>query len=222
MPLALLVIVMVLMRQTINSSALRRGVELPQRPAIRLALETVGDATRFLDVPCGLGTYWDALMERPNASIVGADYSRATLDQAGLLHADKPLSRIQYRHATATSIDLPDGEVQCILSRHFLGSLELSEDRIAVLQEFARLTSQWLIVSLKTGKTFQALNRSQHRDRVFRMSNGLSVNEFRSHFLIPESLLEFELAKSGFDVVRKIRVAPVISPYCFYVAKLRQ
>lgn len=64
----------------------------------------------------GAGRFWPLLAEKPDREIIGADYSQAMLDLAGIAQPAEVVKRVRRLQASAFDIDLPDNTVDSIFA----------------------------------------------------------------------------------------------------------
>jgi SAM-dependent methyltransferase len=91
-----------------------------------------------LDLGCGAGLdlYLYALEVGPNGRLVGLDLAEPMLDKARNNLAAMGVSNVEWLHAPADSIPLPDSSIDLVTAN---GIYNLSPDKDAVMREVARV-----------------------------------------------------------------------------------
>lgn len=130
-------------------------------------LDGCGVLDRVLDLPCGTGRFAAVLAARSRL-VFAADAAAAMLCKSGApLRAQASAHALPYR---AASFDL-------VLCSRLIHHLADAGERRAVLAEFARVSTRWLIVS-----HFDRCSVQAWRSRLRRRSDGrhaLAIAEFR-------------------------------------------
>ncbi|CAI8818658.1 class I SAM-dependent methyltransferase [Pseudomonas sp. IT-P176] len=116
---------------------------------LRNALNEAGEPGLVLDVACGVGRYWPVLGEHGNRVILAADPSPDTLKHARTHHSTSLLTRIRTLQSSAFSIGLSANAVDCIVCSTLFQHLACAEHRMALLQEFQRVSRDTLIVVVR-------------------------------------------------------------------------
>lgn len=163
----------------------------------RKALRIAGNPKSVLDAPCGTGRFWDVLAEEPNRIIHASDYNQSMID-TGLAHRLPELtSRIKAFQASAFSLPVPDNFVESIFCIRFIHHLGKPEDRMALLKEFHRVTSDSVIISLWVDGNLKAAARQA-------LEKKRSKRDYQNRFVIPAATIEQEFAATGFRVEAKL------------------
>jgi SAM-dependent methyltransferase len=163
----------------------------------RKALRLAGNPKSVLDAPCGTGRFWDVLAEDPNRTIHASDYNQTMID-TGLTHRPPKLTaRVKAFQASAFSLPVPDNFVESIFCIRFVHHLGQSEDRMVLLKEFHRVSSDSVIVSLwGDGNLKAAARKSLERKR--------SQRDYQNRFVIPAETIEQEFTAAGFKVEARL------------------
>jgi SAM-dependent methyltransferase len=176
----------------------------------RQALGLAGRPKSVLDLPCGTGRFWDLLAEEPRRKIYAADLNVAMFE-TGLKFRPATLTRrIEVFEASAFSIPRPDAFVECVFSIRLLHHIEKAEDRRAILNEFKRVSSSSIIVSLWIDGNFRALREQRRPAR-----SGPS----RDRYVISRSVIENEFLECGLSVVGRVDFLKYYSMWAAYVLK---
>ncbi len=126
---------------------------------------------RVLDAACGEG-YGSALLARSAASVVGVDIDAATIAHARAQYRD---ARLRFVEGSCTSLPLPDGAVDVVVSFETIEHLP-EADQPAMLAEFARVLAPGGVLVISSP------NRALYSDaRDY-------VNEFHVHELYRDGL----------------------------------
>lgn len=163
----------------------------------RKALHLAGNPQSVLDVPCGTGRFWDVLAEAPDRVIFASDYNQPMI-VTGL--QNRPLtitSRIQTFLASAFELPVPDNFVENIFCIRFIHHLGKTEDRLKLLKEFHRVSSNTVIISLWVDGNLKSMQRKSLEKR--RLSR-----PYDNRFVIPAAVIEQEFLDSGFTIIGKL------------------
>lgn len=178
----------------------------------RKALKIAGEPQKVLDLPCGAGRFWPVLAENPTRKVIGADNS-ADMVAVALKHCPKDIaSRFTGMQTSAFAIDLPDGAVDSIYSMRLMHHIGQSEHRIAMLNEFHRVTRDTVIMSLWVDGNFKAYQRIKSEKRHPRGEN-------QNRFLIPVKQIEQEIAQAGFTILNHLDFLPYYAMWRVYVLR---
>jgi len=165
----------------------------------RKALALAGRPRSVLDLPCGTGRFWSLLAEEPERRIFVADNSQAMLDAGLELRPREVTRRIEKSFCcSAFATGLPDNFVECVFSIRFLHHIQKSEDRVAVLREFARISAGTVIVSLWVDGNFRAWRLRRKLER--RARRGGSARP-RDRILLQQGEIERDFAAAGLEVI---------------------
>ncbi|KAF0863447.1 class I SAM-dependent methyltransferase [Pseudomonas sp. LD120] len=154
---------------------------------VRHALKVAGEPGLILDVACGVGRYWPLLAEHGNRVILAADPSLEMLTHAQTHHPDSLLKRVKTFHSSAFDIGLSANAVDSIICMHLFAHVARSEDRLALLREFYRVSRDSVIIATRVASLFKV---------------GLPVNADASALaLISKAQLEAEFKLADFEVL---------------------
>lgn len=163
----------------------------------RKALRIAGNPKSVLDAPCGTGRFWDVLAEEPNRVIHASDYNQIMID-TGLAHRPPELTaRVQAFQASAFSLPVPDNFVESIFCIRFVHHLGKSEDRMTLLKEFHRVSSDSVIVSLWVDGNLKSVARKS-------LEKKRSRRDYQNRFVIPAETIEQEFSAAGFRVEARL------------------
>lgn len=176
----------------------------------RQALRLAGNPQSVLDLPSGTGRFWDLLAEQPDRKIYAADLNPAMFE-TGLRQRPEDLTRrIEAFQSSAFSIPKPDGFVECVFCIRLLHHVAKSEDRLAILREFKRVTSSTVILTLWVDGNYRAMRLQRKPKR-----SGPS----QDRYLIPRATIEREFAEAGLTVVGRVDFLKFYSMWAAYVLK---
>jgi SAM-dependent methyltransferase len=122
---------------------------------VRNALNVAGEPGLILDVACGVGRFWSVLAEHANRVILATDPSQDILDHARTHHPRSLLKRVRTFQSSAFSIGLPENAVDCIFCMQLFQHIACHEHRLAMLQEFHRVSRDTVIVAVRVGGRFK-------------------------------------------------------------------
>lgn len=177
----------------------------------RQALRLAGRPKSVLDLPSGTGRFWPLLAEEPGRKIYAADLNH-TMFETGLKCRPPELTRrIETFQASAFSIPKPDNFVECVFSIRLLHHMAKSEDRLAVLREFKRVTSSTIIISLWIDGNYQSWRRSRRPARP--------PGPSQDRYVIPRAVLLKEFAECGLTVVGRVDFLKFHSHWAAYVLR---
>ncbi|MGB0952746.1 MAG: class I SAM-dependent methyltransferase [Planctomycetota bacterium] len=165
-----------------------RRTDAKEQAIVGQYLQQVGESTRILDLPCGTGRFRQ-LLQTNTSELLSIDASRE------MLAATPPKHGLQ---ASAHAIPLLDDAVDMILCSRLLHHFEHSEQRKAVLQELARVSSGHIILSY-----FDAANFQAWRNRIRK--------RFRGRFPISRTTFSDEIQSAGLIEVTRTYIARGIS-----------
>jgi SAM-dependent methyltransferase len=167
-------------------------VHMREKGIIQEILKRVGDRdARALDVPCGYGRFSSLLLEQ-GMYLASSDLSFHMVKRA--IERDEesgwPLGVV-----ADCKLGLPfkDGVFSLLLSMRFFHHLHQKEERKAVLEEFSRVTKEWVVLS------YYQMNLLHHLQRKLRRKIKKSKTRIK---MISRGEFERELREKGFKIVR--------------------
>ena len=195
-----------------HRSSLRHKLTTWREIAIaRQALKVAGNPKVILDLPCGAGRFWSMLAEKEDRTLFASDFSEHMIEVAKEQQSpdiSKLFTRFQ---SSAFDIKMDDRSVDNIFCMRLLHHIANSQDRMAILNEFNRVTrdtvclSTWVMGNIQSKRRIKLeRNRGQH---------------FKNRLVLPIELVENEYKQAGFDVIKYIDVLPKISMWRIYVLK---
>lgn len=170
---------------------------------LRNALNKAGEPGLVLDVACGVGRYWPVLGEHSNRVILAADPSPDTLKHGRTHQSASLLARIRTFQSSAFSIGLSANAVDCIVCSTLFQQLPSAEHRMALLQEFQRVSRDTLIVVV----------------RLAGRGNWTAALTAQVEPGVGKSQLEAEFKAAGFEVLMHQDVLPGIAATRVYVLR---
>lgn len=178
----------------------------------RKALSIAGDPHSVLDIPCGTGRFWEVLTEQAGRKLYAADFSSDML-QTGLAHRPQEIvQRFETFHANAFSIPVPDNFAECVFCIRFFHHIGQEIDRIALLQELSRVSSDTIILSLWTDKNIQAMRRK-------RLETHRSSRSYQNRFIVAEEKIEAEFDAAHLEIIGRLDFLKFYSMWRFYVLR---
>ncbi|SER35626.1 Methyltransferase domain-containing protein [Pseudomonas sp. NFACC02] len=184
----------------------------------RYALRDAGEPGLVLDLPSGAGRFWPVLAEHSNRVILAADPSTDMLEIAEAQSSADILKRIRTFQSSVFSIGLSANAVDCIFCMRLFHHVAGSEQRLAILEEFHRVTRDTAIVALWVDGNIKAWRRKRQEGTRVDESGAPSV---RNRFVVCRSDIESEFAQAGFRVVGHHDFLPGYAMWRVYVLRKR-
>lgn len=198
-----------------HQTGLRRKLTTHREISIaRKALKIAGDPKSVLDIPSGTGRFWEVLVERPHRTIYAADYSKAMLDVAMRERPAEITKYVEVIQCSAFDIPKADGFVENVFCMRLLHHIGESRDRMALLREFHRVTSDSVCISLWVDGNYQS-------GRRLKMEQRRKHKKYQNRFVVPRRQIEQEFAEAGFEVVVHLDLMKYISMWRVYVLRKR-
>ncbi|NJN50985.1 MAG: class I SAM-dependent methyltransferase [Gammaproteobacteria bacterium] len=197
-----------------EKSSRTRTTTLRERALLRKCLllnrqtgENTGESV--VDVACGAGRFWPTLAQF-SREIVALDLSPA------LLRASTGPEAIACHRVCGSTFALPfaDNVFDTLVCLRFMHHLGRAADRIAVLQEFHRVSRQRAIVSLWTDGSFAASRRLKRQRESPPPPAG-----FDKRRCTPRSELLADFHAAGWRVEARYAVWPGLSMWHFFSLK---
>jgi len=176
----------------------------------RRALRLAGRPKSVLDLPCGTGRFWNLLAEEPGRKIYAADLNPEMFETGLKLRPPSLTGRIETFQASAFSIPRPGDFVECVFSIRLLHHIDKSEDRLAILREFKRVTSSTIVLSLWIDGNYRAMLQKR---RLVRPRPG------HDRFVTARSAIEREFGECGLSLVGRVDFLKYYSMWAAYVLK---
>ena len=119
---------------------------------------------------------------------------------AGLaLRAPEVVRRIAKTfRCSAFATGLPDDFVECVFSIRFMHHIQKSEDRIRLLEEFGRISSRTVIVSLWVDGNFRAWRL---RRKLAQRAQAGGSGAPRDRILLGQEEIERDIAAAGLETI---------------------
>lgn len=201
-----------------KDSAARRLSHWRDEQLARKALRIAGDPGLVLDLPCGAGRFWPLLAEKPNRIIIGADNSADMIATACAAQPADVVKRVRPLQTSAFDIDLPDNAVDSIFCMRLLHHVGQAEHRMALLQEFQRVTRDSVIISLWVDGNFKAWKRKR-LDQKRQLKNG--QDSYQNRFVLPAATVEAEFEQAGFRIHERLDFLPLYAMWRVYLLRKR-
>lgn len=182
----------------------------------RHALKLAGEPNLVLDLPCGAGRFWPLLAERPNRVIMAADNSQDMLAIARAGQPEAVVSRVKTFQTSAFDIDLGDNAVDSIFCMRLLHHIADPDNRLAMLQEFHRVTRDTLIVSLWVDGNYKAWKR--RRLEAKRADAGKAADN-QNRFVVARGSIEAQFKQVGFEILGHQDFLPGYAMWRVYVLR---
>ncbi|WP_191487120.1 class I SAM-dependent methyltransferase [Pseudomonas sp. FEN] len=169
-------------------SLLRRLGLAREKQWVRQSLKLAGEPGLVLDLPCGAGRFWSVLAERANRVILAADPSQDILDQCAVHHSPDVLKRVRTFHSSVFAIGLPENAVDCIFCLRLFQHVSDTQQRMAMLREFHRVSRDTVILSLWIDGKVMAWRQRRLAQETQRI-------------LLNKARVEEEFRQAGFEIV---------------------
>ncbi|MEZ5528489.1 MAG: class I SAM-dependent methyltransferase [Porticoccaceae bacterium] len=176
----------------------RRLSNWREQQLARRALEDAGNPDTVLDLPCGAGRFWPLLAEHSQRQIFAADNSGDMLQVALTNQPAQLAERVIPFRTSAFAIDMPDASVDNIFCMRLLHHIEKAEQRLAILQEFQRVTRDTVVLSLWVDGNYKAWRR---RKLERKRAEEKSANRDGNRFIVARGQIEQEFQQAGFKIV---------------------
>jgi ubiquinone/menaquinone biosynthesis C-methylase UbiE len=176
------------------------------------ALAMAGNPRSVLDLPCGTGRFWGLLARRPERTILAADNSSAMLAVAREVSPPELSKRVETFQCSAFAIRMADASVDHIFCMRLLHHITRSQDRLAILREFQRVTRDTVALSLWVDGNYKALRRRRREARR-------SGRSYQNRIVLARETVEKEFAAAGFGIVGYLDFLKYYSMWRVYVLK---
>lgn len=184
----------------------------------RQALQLAGEPDSVLDLPCGAGRFWPLLVERPDRRVLAADNSADMIAVAREHQPGAVVDRVETFQTSAFAIDLPDNAVESVFSIRLLHHVERSEHRLAILREYARVSSSSVILSLWVDGNVKAWRRRRLERR--RVQQGKATGG-ANRFIVAREQIEAEFLDAGLEIAAHLDFLPKYAMWRTYVLRKR-
>jgi len=201
----------------------QRFVHSREQKILKKTFDRIGETSGLaLDLPCGYGRFSSFLMER-GFGLINCDISYAMVERAnenavwmslraqrGNLTTMRLRSMVRARRrnpvprndilcgavADATSgLPFKDGTFSLVLSMRFFHHVHRSEDRKKILDEYARISSGWVVLSYYQSNALHKIQRKLRR-KIKKTPTRIKM--------ITQQEFQSEAEESGFEVVSVI------------------
>jgi len=176
------------------------------------ALAMAGKPQTVLDLPCGTGRFWPLLARRADRTILAADNSCAMLAVAREVSPPEVLARVESFQCSAFAIQMADASVDHIFCMRLMHHITRTEDRLAILGEFHRVTRDTVALSLWVDGNYKAVRR--RRREACRGGRG-----YQNRIVLARETVEEEFVASGFGIVGHLDFFKFYSMWRVYVLK---
>ena len=193
-----------------NRGMARKLSNLRDHQIGRKALALAGNPLSVLDVPCGTGRFWDLLAEEPRRKIYASDNSQDMLNMGLEFRAPEITSRVESFRASAFELPLEDNFVETVFCIRLIHHMGAKEDRQRLLQEFHRVCSKSVIISLWVDGNFKGWKRKRSESRR-------ANHSYQNRFVFPAKSIEKEFNKAGFRISAKLDSIPWYSMWRTYI-----
>lgn len=184
----------------------------------RQALVMAGNPNSVFDLPCGTGRFWGMLAEDPARKIIVGDNSQNMIDVGMELRPKNVTRQIeQHIQCSAFSVPVEDNFVECVFSIRLMHHIEKSEDRVLMLKEFARISSDSIIISLWVDGNFRAYKHKRNEARKL-IEKG--ADRPRDRFLFERAVIEKDFTDAGLEIVGHVDFIKYYDKWRTYVLRV--
>ncbi len=183
-----------------------------ERQIARKALKLAGNPKTVLDVPCGTGRFWDVLSEMPDRVIHACDNSQDMINVGLKLREPDVVKRIQSFQGSAFDLSVEDEFVESVFCIRLIHHMGEESDRLNLIQELKRVTSDTIIISLWVDGNYQAMRRKKKEAK--RNKKG-----YQNRFMIRAEVIESEFEKNGLKVEHQLNFMPFYSMWRTYILR---
>ncbi|WP_456373544.1 class I SAM-dependent methyltransferase [Thiolapillus sp.] len=196
----------------------RRLSDWREKQIARKVLEMAGNPRSVLDLPCGAGRFWPILAEAPERKLLAADYSENMLHTARKFQPAELVERFHIFQTSAFDIQLEDQAVEHIFCMRLMHHIGKAADRMRILQEFHRVSSDSVSLSLWVDGNYKGWRR--RRLEAQRASGKKEFKRrFQDRFVQSPAVLEKEFDEAGFHILGKVDFLPAYSHWRTYVLR---
>lgn len=198
-----------------NRSPRKRLLNWLEQCMAKRGLKMANYPNHILDIPSGTGRFWQTLHHHPEVILHAADFNSAMIDVG---FEKRPIILTQNMRGTiASAFNLPfaDNSFDSIFCLRFIHHINLSEDRIQLLRELARVTSNTVCISSWVAET-GVKAKSRLKKETARKDNSYDK------FVHSHSQLTQEFIQAGFDIVGFTDLLPHFTPWRLYVLRKKQ
>lgn len=186
----------------------RRAQQWRVTQLINSALALADEPSLVLDLPCAVDGFWPLLSSSERRVVIAADADAEHLTSA-LTRALTGLqssftSRVHALQSSVFAIELDANAVDCIFCMHCLHQVDDPLRRMALLQEFNRVTRDSVIVSVWVDGNLEALRHKQRNGQIY-----------------PRGQIEREFAAAGFTISGHRDFIPGLAMLRLYVLHKR-
>jgi SAM-dependent methyltransferase len=156
--------------------------------------ELNGDRAAFvLDAPCGYGRF-SGLVQKLGFPLVSSDLSFHMVNRAGTRDRSRPAS-MGVMADLKQGLPFKPGVFKFALSMRFFHHVHEERERAKILEEFARVSSKWVILSYYESNPLHLLQRKIRR----------ILKRSRTRIkMIPGDQFRKEVDAAGFRIIKKI------------------
>lgn len=186
----------------------------------RKALVMAGRPKSVLDLPCGTGRFWEMLAEEKGRKIYVADNSQAMIDTGMEFRPKAVTERIEKTfQCSAFDTGLPDNFVECVFSIRLMHHIEHSGDRVQMLKEFRRISSDTVIVSLWVDGNYRAHTHAKNELKKERVRG---KNFARDRFVFKREDIERDFREAGLEIVGHVDFLKYWEKWRAYVLRVKK
>ena len=174
------------------------------------ALDLAGNPAVILDLPCGTGRFWPLLARKSERTILAADNSESMLAVAREVNPAQLTERIKLFQSSAFDIQLDDNSVDQVFCMRLLHHITETQDRLAILKEFHRVTRETVAISLWVDGNYKALRRRKLESRR-------THKTYQNRIVLERAVIEREFTQAGFAIAGYFDFLKFYSMWRLYV-----
>ena len=174
------------------------------------ALKIANNPVSIMDVPCGTGRFWELLADNPERKLYASDNSQDMINTALKFRPIELTSRFQTFQASAFDLPVEDNFVDTVFCIRLIHHIGLHEDRVKLLSELARVSTNTVIVSLWVDGNYKSWRRK-------RLETKRQPRSYQNRFIVPVKLFEEEISEAGLSVKAKLDFVKYFGMWRTYV-----
>ncbi len=186
---------------------------------IQRAARMAGKPKVILDLPCGFGRLWPAMIATGATNIIAADKSAGMLQVAKEMTPPNILSHVTCVPSTATEIELRDKSVDSVFCMRLLHHINDKNYRLAMYHSFQRVARDTVVISLWSQNSARYESNRKNKIREGKTLDAVTRRGDRYFFNIEE--MEAEFIEGGFEIIGHTDMLPYLSPWRTYVLRVK-
>lgn len=182
---------------------LRRFSNYLEQNMVGKAYALAGNPQTIMDIPCGVGRFWETFLNLGVKKIVAMDQAPGMLEVAGKMIPPAIMQHVDMHQADIESIPAADKSVESVFCLRLMHHIDVLEYRKAMYAELKRVSSGTVCISYWVDgnlKSFRNLRKA-----------GKNKNYLNTQ------ALEAELSEAGLKVIGHVDMLKFYLPWRIYV-----